>query len=495
MRYLNKGKFVIYSKKSIQKINIYFSFCCTVIVLFMNATAIAYSATDKINSETTAKIYDSKIIEVNNPGGQNQYYWFEAKCDPLIKKYIFKEIDISEYMLPTMGSKRPASPEMILHTEKIVPEDTPFWSISASQIIDNHLWIALLPIRQPRVTWYIGMPPHPHHIEAPDPYEGGIVCIDLITNELVRWTSKNGLPAQLVCREVEQLPEELIWGNVITAIQAIENQVIFKTRNGSEVHFEYQKKNWDCIYSGESKPLIELIRNPKIYYVVQNYAIQRLGELRSIDAIPVLVTILGSQPSNAGSDHRSEARDALIEIGEKSLTKELEMLSESNDSMIKRYSRAVINGIHAQFSEPVNGLRFKILTKDDPVSEGNYIGIDIKIMNITENTITFKYKDFNLRSFHLVLEITNEEGIIIPRIAKTDDTPQRTDNIEIEPVKTVSVYRSIEPLPIGKYKIRYHIDIPKEYAEEAIRKYNKKNVWYGTLTTNEISINVEKSSN
>lgn len=495
MRYINRGKYVTDSKKSSLNIDIYLSLFCTAVFLFLNDAAIAYSYVDKINSTTTVKIYDSKIIEVNNPDGQKQYYWFEVKCDPLIKKYLLKEIDISEYILTRMGSKRPVAPEMILRTERNIPNDTPFWSISSAQIIDNHLWIAFLPIRQPRVVWYVSMPPHPHHIEAPDPYEGGIVCLDLTRNELVRWTSKNGLPTQLVCREVEQLPEELIWGNVITTIQASDNIIIFKTRNDSEVHFEYQKKNWDCIYSGESKPLIELIRDPTIYYVVQNYAIQRLGELHSIDAIPVLVNILGSHPSNAGSDHRPEARDALIEIGEKSLTKELEMLSESNDLMIKRYSRAVLNAIHVHFSDPVNGLRFKIMTLDDPVSEGDYFGIDIKIVNITENTITFKYRNFDRRSFHLILEITNEEGKIIPRNANKDSMPQRIDNIKIEPGETASINRSIEPLPAGKYKIKYHIDIPKEYAEEAAREYNQKDVWYGTVITNEISINVEKSSN
>jgi len=269
--------------------------------------------------------------------------------------------------------------------------------------------------------------------------------------------------------------------------------IIFKTRNKSEVYFELKNKIWECIHSGETKTLIDLIKETKTYYVITNYAIQRLGDLHAVDAIPVLIDLLGSQPANAGSDHRPEARDALITIGEKSLTKELKMLSESNDSMAKRYSRAVINGIHSYFSEPVNGLRFKIMTLDDLASEGSYFGIDIKVMNISENTITFKYKDFDRRSFHLILEITNEEGKIIPRIAKKDGMPQRIDNVELEPGKTASIFRSIEPLPVGKYKIKYHIDIPKEYAEEAAREYNKKDVWYGTVTTNEISINVEKS--
>jgi hypothetical protein len=321
----------------------YFIFVVLLIVILHNGRAWTQTV------ETNVNICNSKVVEVNEPDGSSKYYWFEAKCDPLIRKYILKEIELSEYILTGMGSKSPNAPDVILSIKDNMPgKEIPCWNISAARIIDDYLWISLIPIRQPRITQYISMPPHPHGVRpGGNPYEGGIIRIELKTSKWTRWTSLAGLPTEMVCREVEGLPEKIIFGNVITQIQKNKDKIIFKSRNQSEMQFDIEQGKFKCIHSEEPNTLIALLKDGKTYYnyIVTSYAVERLGQLHSIEAIPLLVEILSSHPDTAGTDCRYEAKNALIEINSRLALDKLKILVDSEDERTREYSREVIDFI------------------------------------------------------------------------------------------------------------------------------------------------------
>jgi hypothetical protein len=208
---------------------------------------------------SVAELRDGKVLEVTTSDGRKRFCWFEAKCDPLVRKHVLGQIDQQEYQLSTMGTKMPSDPELVFKTGHRMPnEDVPCWQVAATAATGGDLWIALYPIFKPRVLWWIGDPPHPHHVASGgDPYEGGIVRVDLRTMATQRWTSAGGLPPELVCHDAkdgEPLPETIVLGAVVSKIVLEGDHVVFTTRNNSQVRFGPAKKAWTPLRSVEPLP-------------------------------------------------------------------------------------------------------------------------------------------------------------------------------------------------------------------------------------------------
>ena len=89
--------------------------------------------------------------------------------------------------------------------------------------------------------------------------------------------------------------------------------------------------------------------------------------------------------------------------------------------------------------------------------------------------------------------MTNEEDGIISRNEPIDSQTQKQRIVPIEIAETAYLSRFIGPFSPGKYKISYSINIPKEFADEQMRDHNVQNVWYGTVTTNEIPFEIIES--
>ena len=53
---------------------------------------------------SVAKLRDGKVLEVTTADGRKRFCWFEAKCDPLVRKHVLGQIDREEYELTRFGA-------------------------------------------------------------------------------------------------------------------------------------------------------------------------------------------------------------------------------------------------------------------------------------------------------------------------------------------------------------------------------------------------------
>ena len=388
----------------------------------------------------------------------------------------------------------PPDPEVMFKTSDRMPaEDIPCWESAAIGVIDGDLWIALHPIFKPRVLSYIGMPPHPWHVlGGGDPYEGGIVCVDLKTMATQRWTSADGLPPELVCRDAKApLPERIVLGAVVSEIGREGDQLVFTTRNNSRVRFEPAKKAWTAVRAGEPEDLLELLRGGQSNFFYREYAIGQLGRLRATCAIPTLVEILASRPTSAGMEHRIPAAEALIAIDDKSAIKHLRPLTGHELLLTRQYARGVIQAIETHYGRPVEGLRFRLTTHGDPSPTGGNIDVCIWVRNVSDREIPFRHRDYWPLSPHLILKIRREDGSAIQR--ETDQS-RRHETYVLKPGEVVRLHRYVDPLPPGRYHIKYQISIPVQYEQLPYGQRRPRDTWRGTATTNEIAVEVLKPS-
>ncbi|HUT11762.1 MAG TPA: hypothetical protein VMY42_14775 [Thermoguttaceae bacterium] len=436
---------------------------------------------------------DGKVLEIDVPGEEKRLCWFEAKGDPLVEKHVLRQIGDEAYLLFKLDAKMPPAPEMLLRTGKEMPaEDVPCWRVSAVRLIDGDLWVALIGIARPKMTWWTGEPPHPHHTRSGgDPYEGGILRVDLETMAVKRWTSEGGLPKELVCHDTdmsEPLPPEILFGAVVTDIGQQGDQLIFTTRNSSRVLLDPQKEAWTVEQAGEPKDLLRLLGPAAANRPYRAYAVGQLGVLRAKEAVPTLIEILANGLPNSGADQqRHAAMEALIAIDDPSAVEGLRPLAGSENLYIRRYAEAVILSLKTPLGKPVAGLRFRLTTRRNPFQVGSSISHVIDVQNVADHEIILRYRDPWPRSPDLVLQIRREDGSEIVRLPEEN---YRSEIRVIKPGQVERIFRWTEPLPPGRYRLRYQITIPEEYAKKNARATDPGPTWHGSVTTNEITVEV-----
>jgi len=341
---------------------------------------------------------DGRVLEIDVPGQEKRFCSFEAKGDPLVQKHILGQLDDEQYLLFKLGAEMPPAPEMLLRTGKEMPaEDVPCWRVSAARVIDGHLWVALAGIARPKVVWWTGEPPHPHYTASGgDPYEGGILRVDLETMAVKRWTSADGLPKELVCHDAEAglpLPPEVVFGAVVTEIRREGERLVFTTRNSSRVLFDPRKEAWTVERAGEPKDLLRLLGPSPENRPYRACAVAQLGALRAKEAIPALIEILGGQPATPGDDHRHGAMEALIAIDAAEAVEGLLPLTRNENLYVRRYALAVIQSVQTPFGKPIAGLRFRLTTRRNPFGAGDTISHVIGVQNVTDHEIVLRYRD------------------------------------------------------------------------------------------------------
>jgi len=441
-----------------------------------------------------------RTIHLPGADGEKRLCWFEAKSDDaLIRKYILGQLLNAkvEYVLRRFGSKMPASPGVELKTGPREPaEGIPCWRVAASATVDKMLWVALAPIPRPRVVYWIGMPPHPHsEMSGGPPYEGGILRVDLATLTVERWTSANGLPPELVCPNADSFPDALRFGAIVTGIGEERGHIAFTTRSQSKVLFDPARKTWTAVRCGEVKPLIGLLTKDSC----TAYAIERLSQLRSKEAVPALIKILARAPAPAGRDFRFRARQALLAINDKSALPGLRKLVNAKHLRTRQYARFIIQEMETPFGEPVNGLRFHITTPDNPRPGGWQINVHVSVMNTTDSEIALCYVYGRSISRHIALAMEPAPEGFPAR--KPSRYPTR--HTIIKPGGVARFYHYLDPdhlktktFAVGTYRITCRINVPAEFAAKMKRQRGagSPDVWHGSVTTNTVAVHVIKSA-
>ncbi|MFC1806253.1 hypothetical protein ACFL09_04645, partial [Planctomycetota bacterium] len=371
-------------------------------------------------------------------------------------------------------------------------KDVPCWPLAFAASIGGDLWVALAPVPKPKRLMWTGMPPHPHHsVSGGDPWEGGVFQIDVATHRGEHWTSANGLPEALVCRDTaggDPLPPELAFGAVVRDIRAEGDRVAFTTRNGSKALCDPRLGTWTVVRSGEPKALMDFVRSPR-HHLAKGYAVRRLGALRAREAVALLVEILGGSPTSAGTDHRFPAMQALIDIGDKTCIARLEPLARGKALRTAQFARATIQELETDFGEPVNGLAFRLTSFWEPCPAGEGLTAHLDVRNAADHPIALCYDDPWPLSPHLILHLVSEDGTRIRR--KLADR-HRTKVHVLQPGEVKRLSRPVSAPPPGAYRLHYVVSIPEEFARAIVerRRLRYHHPWAGEAVTNTIPLRI-----
>lgn len=424
-----------------------------------------------------------------------KYLWFEVKGDPLILKHLNtpQTMQDDRYLL-TWGEKMPSPPEIVLKIDEKLPTiTTPCWHVTAAYHDWETLWVALAPIPRPRQTIYIGMPPHPCWDRAAEPFEGGVLRIDLRTMKVTRWTSAEGLPQSLVCKcrpgdELVFFPEDIMQGSRVCAIEKHDGVLSFITQNGSKVRYNPQTEQWSVVKNGEAAQLLDRYEDFK--QPMQEFAHMRFGQLHAREAVPLLLDVLSRTPISMSTDIRDGAKIALIEIADPASVAPLLKLTGHADQRTAAYAREAYLRITTPFSEPVNGLAFRLLPPYQPVSakENVYCQLEIRATATTPLLALLHIKDRipgvdnPSLECRLIREGEAKETLCYP-----------ITNVNANFTKSQFAVDSVilSPLTPGIYHLKIRIHAAQAYAKSAEKSAgNSDHYWYGEATANEVTFEV-----
>jgi hypothetical protein len=312
------------------------------------------------------EILEARVVKIKTGDGE-RFCWFEVKGDPLIVKFALGKTRPEEYEISRMGEKKPEAPDAEFRIGADPPDKSvACWRISAARQTGDHLWLALEPIRRPTVMMWIGRPPHPHGSESGGhPYEGGIVRLHIPSGAAHRWTSARDLPDALVCRDAGRpLADDVLFGAVVKEIGEDGGELVFLTRNGSEVRLDPAKSVWRTVRRGEPAALVSLLRAETAGNDHKGYAIGRLGMLRAREAVPALIEVLASKPTAAGNEHRYEAMEALVAIADARAVAPIQELLRDKGPYIRRAAASALGGFGPQ-ARPAEAALKKLLEDED----------------------------------------------------------------------------------------------------------------------------------
>ena len=154
-----------------------------------------------------------------------------------------------------------------------------------------------------------------------------------------------------------------------------------------------------------------------------------------------------------------------------------------------QFARFVIQEMETPFGHPVNGLRFRITTPDDPTHTGEQINFRISLANTTNSDIVFCYKDFWPYSPHIVLAVEPEpEG----QADRKRNRYSHSKRLLVKAGGSAQIHRYVPPLPAGTYQVTCRISVSAEEAAERKKIAGAKapEVWYGAARTNPVTVHV-----
>lgn len=144
-----------------------------------------------------------------------------------------------------------------------------FWQFTALGVSRDFVWVAIRsiprpPESMPRFRQPDGYQSERHFRESPRrPIQGGILRIDKITGEWVRFTDRNGLPDALICTPVKaesaHLPHFLPSAEFPQEVVAIvpdekTGRVAFITRSNQRAWYNERQKHWERGEEGGKEP-------------------------------------------------------------------------------------------------------------------------------------------------------------------------------------------------------------------------------------------------
>lgn len=445
-------------------------------------------------ADASMRVIDARYVEISVGAGGKRYCWLELSGNPLIHRYVLGEVHGNDYVLTNMGDKAPDPPKLIVRLDgKLAPATVPRWRIAAAAKVGQVLWLCVAPVPRPRITLYIGKPPHPSwEISGGDPYEGGVVRVDLASGKSERWTSENGLPDALVChdgQEVVLASGHASWGPVAGEIRAEDGKVVFTTAYGSRVACDPAGREWPVLHDGEPAALVAILRqwkaDPRAVW-----AMERAEVIHCKEAVPHLVAALGGCHE---LDHEAmvsmalAAKDALIAIGDASCAEALRKIVEGPNRIAANCASAAAQHLTVPFSEPVAGLAVRLVTQEAFPMLGCGSGVEVQVRNMSDHPLAFYYNKQHQDSSHLAGDIRSEDGSATELPARKDRHVRRE---VLEPGQVVTLYRLLEPRPAGRYVVRFRIDIPEAAAREWQKTDDKSpiKIWSGSMETNEATL-------
>lgn len=438
-------------------------------------------------------VVDSRYVEVTASSGAKTYCWLELTGDALIRRYVLGEIRSDTYMLTKMGAEMPAPPMLTVRPAGPPPgADVPRWRIAAAAKVGEVLWLYVAPVPRPRVTVWIGMPPHPwRQRSGGDPYEGGVVRVDLAGGKAEGWTSENGLPDALVChdgQDVTTASGDASWGPVVREIVAADGKIAFTTHYGSRVACDPAGQGWKVLQDGEPAVLAAILQQWKIDARAV-WATRRAGVIRCREAVPHLVAALGGCHELGGreGDMAFAAKDALIAIGDASCAAELQRIAEGAHRTAANCATAAAQHLTVPFSEPVAGLSVRLIATEAFPLLGGGGNVEVQVKNTSDRPLAFYYNKHYANSPHLAGEIRSADGSVTEVRPGEDLFASRE---VLEPGQVVTIHRPIDPHPAGRYVVRYRIDIPEVAARDWQKADDKSpiKVWWGSIQTNEVAL-------
>jgi hypothetical protein len=434
----------------------------------------------------TVSIVEQRAVQMTYPDGRREFCCFELTGDPLVVKHVRGEAEGSAYVVDSRGGvKMPPPPKAVLkRTGRVPPQDVACWPISTILLDGHTLWVALEAVARPGIQCYIDMPPAPWRVlSGGDPYEGGVWQIDLAGLSHKHFTAGTGLPDDLVCRQPKDgfpLPEEIVFGPVVTAISLEGQRIVFSTRNGSRVLYIPETGIWETVRSGERETLLGLLAAKK-RGVALLYAIQRLGILREKRAVPGLLDLL-----EAG---RYDAMEALIAINDPSAEERLEALAEKPEIETRQLARAVLLGMRTPFGQPVGGLAFRLLTRENPNWAEACTTVILEIRNVSDSPRAFAYENVSLLPPQIEPHIVQADGTPVP--AQPAQRGQRR-LLEIARGDVGQVFGQLDFLAPGTYRVGCRVTGSAGAAEKAsaVKAPPAATIWQGEVRTNEILVEI-----
>lgn len=438
------------------------------------------------------RVVDGRLIELADDASAKRFCWFELAGDKRIERYVLGQIKDEDHLLTRMGAKMPPAPTLSVKMGHKPPgKDVPCWRISAAAKTGGALWAYAVPVPRPKVTWYIGQPPHPHHVASGgDPYEGGVFRIDPSTGAAMRLVAADGLPDALVCHDGQAHPGasgESLWGPVVSDIRAEKGKIVFTTLYHSKVTYDPAARKWTVLYSGEPKVLTKILRRWPEQRRRGEWAIRRAGQIRCKEAVPFLADILARC-------HQIEhvpmvgvafgVRDALAAIGDPSCLPRLRAIAKGKNRIPAFCANYAIHHLTVPFSQPQGGLRFRLIPTESPGQRG-VVNAYIYVQNATNRQIAFCYGDDWPLAEHLVRRIRSDDGTVVEQ---KDQKARRIRRVLVAPGQTQGIHRNFRYTGKGPCRLRYRVHVPQAAANQWQKRWKAPEIWHGSVETNEVTI-------